>query len=172
MNELFTEAAPDLSDPLGLMRACHRRVLEHCDLMGRLAEHIAHKGVDAEAREAARRIHRYFSIAAAHHHQDEEDDLFPRLNRVSLKLADVIHRLRQDHVRLGALWGELEPLLARPGDIADPERFGEQCKTLCAGYREHIRVEEEELFDVAQHLLSTDDLRAIELAMRERREHD
>ncbi len=168
-NELFPPAAPDFSDPLGMLRACHERVLKHCDIIESLAAHLADKGVDQDAREAAAQVHRYFSIAAKHHHEDEEHDVFPRLARQSLKLADLVHSLKQDHERLEALWAEIEPLLAKPAAIQDTEAFLSLSERFAAAYREHVRRENSDLLDMAQHIFGSDELKKIGQAMAERR---
>jgi len=168
-DELFPPAAPDFNDPLGLLRACHERIFQHCDLVVNLAAHLADEGIDQEAREAAAQVHRYFSVAAKHHHQDEEQDLFPRLARQSLKLADLIHQLKQEHVRLDALWDEIAPLLAKPATIEDTEAFQSLAERFADAYREHARRENSELLDMAQHIFSSDELKQIGQAMAERR---
>jgi len=165
----FPPAAPDFSDPLGLLRACHERIFQHCDMVENLAAHLAGKGVDLEATEAAAKIRRYFSVAAKHHHEDEEQDLFPRLSRQSLKLADLIHTLKQDHAQLEALWAEIAPLLAKPTTITDVEAFRKQAKQFAEAYRNHAHKENSELLEIARHILSRDELRQIGRSMAERR---
>lgn len=168
-DELFPSAAPDFSDPLGLLRACHDRILRNCETLERLADHVADEGVDAEVRKAAGQVYRYFTTAGRLHHQDEEEDLFPRLARQSLKLADIIHALRQDHERLDALWADLEAEVERPAAITDPSGFRQRVAALATAYREHIRKENDDLLEMAQHILGPDELRRIGSAMSERR---
>lgn len=170
MTEPFPESAPDFDDPLGLLRACHQRMLAQCDLLEKLATHLQMNGVDADARTAARRVQTYFSTAAVHHHQDEEQDVFPRVVRSSLKMATVIHELKQDHEKLAAAWNDIGPMLGQLQHIGDTTRFRALVHGFCQAYREHIQIEEEDFLDVAQHILSSDDLRAIGKSMRERRQ--
>lgn len=165
----FPEAAPDFSDPLGLLRACHERILQHCAMLERLVEHLRAHGADAEVRSAAGKIHHYFSTAGQHHHQDEEQDLFPRLARQSLKLADLVHRLRQDHGRMEALWQQLGPQLASPARISDIDGFAAQVAEFGTLYREHIARENDDLLEIARHILSSDDLKKLGKQMAERR---
>jgi hemerythrin-like domain-containing protein len=168
-NSPFPSAAPDFSDPLGLLRACHDRVLQHCDTLLNLAAHIGDKGVDQDAREAAAQVHKYFSVAGKHHHQDEEQDIFPRLARQSLKLADRVHRLKQDHQAIDTLWGQLAPLLTRPAAIEDSAAFLELAQQFADTYRAHVLRENEDLLDMAQHIFSRDELEDIGKKMAERR---
>jgi hemerythrin-like domain-containing protein len=162
-------AAHDFSNPLALLRACHERILRHGELLLTLADHIATNGVDAQAREAAAGIYKYFSVAGRHHHQDEEQDLFPRLARQSLKLADRVHALKQQHQSIDALWQQLMPLLTRPASIEDPDAFRALAEQFAAAYRDHIQKENEELLDIAQHIFSREELKQIGEKMAERR---
>lgn len=168
-NSPFPSAAPDFSDPLGLLRACHERVLQHCDTLENLAAHIGDKGIDQDAKEAAAQIHKYFSVAGKHHHQDEEQDIFPRLARISLKLADRVHKLKKEHEAIDAMWEPLAPLLARPATITDTDAFSTMAQQYADANRDHVRSENEELLDMAQHIFGRDELNAIGEKMAERR---
>jgi len=168
-HDLFPTAAPDFSDPLGLLRACHERVLQHCETLLKLADHLATQGVDQEAREAAAKVFKYFSVAGRHHHQDEEQDLFPRLARQSLKLAELVHQLKQEHQVLDALWEQLQPLLAKPATIEDSTAFLALAQQFAEAYRTHVQRENEELLDRAQHIFGRDELKQIGEKMAERR---
>lgn len=165
----FPETAPDFHDPIGLMKACHRRILHHCDTLERLAQHMQEKGVDADARKAAGDVYRYFSKAGKHHHDDEEIDLFPFMARQSLKLADVVHRLRQQHEILDQKWTLLSLQLERIAALQDFAAFAKLAGETATLYREHIALEEDELLDIAVHILSRDDQEKIGKAMAERR---
>lgn len=165
----FPEAAPDFSDPLGLLRACHGRIEQHCATLQQLIPHLREHGVDAEARTAAHNIHRYFSTAGQLHHQDEEQDLFPRLARQSLKLADLVYRLRQEHERMEALWRQLAPQLEKPDRIEDVEALARLVEEFTTLYHGHIARENEELLELARHIFSSDELKKLGTRMAERR---
>ncbi len=167
---LFPPAAPDFSDPIGLLKACHTRIQAHCETLQRLLPHLRQQGLDGEARQAIGRVLRYFGSAAQHHHEDEEQEIFPRLVRQSLKLADLIHRLRSDHQAMAERWAQMQPLLQRPENLlADLDAFAAQVEAFSALYEGHIRLEEEELLEIARHILSSADLAKIGQAMAERR---
>ena len=169
MNESLVPELPDFDDPLGVLRACHERMLAHCEILRKLPAHIAANGVDDEARSAVNRVVSYFSTSAAHHHQDEEQDLFPILNRQSLKLADIVYRLKQDHEKLDQLWQQLLPDLKKPGALAENTGFAGHANSFCEAYVEHINVENKELLNMAQHILSHKQLQDIGRAMARRR---
>ena len=165
----FPSAAPNFSDPLGLLRACHERIFRHCDTLEKLPTHFAEKGADQEFHAAAAKIHRYFCEAAVHHHADEEQDLFPLLARQSLKMADTLLRLKQEHEQLDALWKELEPLLAKPSAIKDPSTLETLTRRFAEANRRHAQKENEEVLDIARHSLNRDELKKLGRSMAERR---
>jgi hemerythrin-like domain-containing protein len=168
-SDLFPAPAPNFADPLGLLRACHGRIRHHCETLAKLSAHIQANGVDSEARKAAAQVLLYFNTAGRHHHGDEDEDLFPLLARQSLKLADKVHRARQDHAALDGLWQQLAPLLERPATITDPALFAAAADAFCARQLQHLGYEEEELLEVAQHILGRDDLKRLGNAMAKRR---
>jgi hemerythrin-like domain-containing protein len=169
MTESLVPQLPDFDDPLGVLRACHERMLSHCDMLQKLPAHLAASGVDDEARSAVNRIVSYFSTSAVHHHQDEEQDLFPLLNRQSLKLADIVYRLKKDHEQLDELWKQLLPELKKPASLGENPDFAAHVDAFCAAYRAHISVENKELLSMAQHILSHKQLQDIGKAMARRR---
>lgn len=169
MNDLQPDPAPDFNDPLGLLQACHQRILARCEMLEKLLPHIAAQGVDSEARSAIRNISDYFSTAAVHHSQDEEVDLFPSLNRQSLKLADSVSRLRKQHEALQCLQGSILGALKQSAGLADNAAFASDVTAFCSLYREHIKTEEKELFSIARHILSSRQLEDLGDAMAQRR---
>ncbi|HED16939.1 MAG TPA: hemerythrin domain-containing protein [Gammaproteobacteria bacterium] len=170
MDALIPESAPDFSDPLGLLLACHQRMREHCELLQRCAQHLSDKGLDEDAKKAAAQVHRYFSTAAMFHHRDEEEDLFPLLIRSSMKMADVINQLKQQHAEIQALWQELAPLLARPASIENPTAFTELSEQYASLYQKHLAYEEQEFLNIAVHMLSQKQLDQIGCSMKKRRQ--
>jgi len=161
--------APDFNDPLGLLKACHQRILGFCELLVKIVGHIAASGVDDDVKKAANKVHYYFSTAAILHHQDEELDLFPILVGESLKIATIIHELKQDHVNLDKTWKQLEPLLAKPDSIKNTDDFNQHVEKFCSTYREHIQKEEDNFLSMAQHMLSTEQLQQLGNRMKDRR---
>lgn len=165
----FPEPAPDFSDPLGLLRACHLRVIAHCDTLERLAAHLTEQGCDEEVCQAAARVQRYFSSAGQHHHEDEEQDLFPALARLSPQLADRIHHLHAEHTELDTLWEVLEPQLMEPAAIEDASAFAALAVRYAETQREHVRQEDEGLLKEARELFNAEQLRTLGQSMAARR---
>ena len=158
MSAIFPATAAGFDHPIDILDGCHQRIRRHCELIGRLAEHLAAKGADAEARRAARSIVRFFETAGANHHRDEEDDLFPTLERIAPSLElnavrDLVHRLRKDHRKLDGLWLQMR---VRLGEVAagDPVRIDPKAAAAFAlAYYRHIALEEAELLPLARRLL-------------------
>jgi hemerythrin-like domain-containing protein len=166
---MFDPPAPDFNDPLGLLSACHQRMLSFCKLLEKLQQHIQTHGVDGDATEAALKIHRYFSSSAVLHHMDEEQDLFPLLSQ-SVSMNDLTPRLLQQHEQLNALWNELAPLLAEPVKIPANRDFNVLADQFCGAYREHISNEEEQLLPRARQTLTKEQLEQMGRNMKQRRE--
>jgi len=164
------DPAPDFSDPLGLLKACHQRILGFCDLLEKVNDHLQQHELDDDARQAIGRILHYFTTAGKLHHLDEEQDVFPLLIDQSLKMADIIHHLKQDHLQLDSAWAQLEPLLSKPETIESDPDFSDKVATLCTTYRNHIRKEEDEFLSTAQHILGNDQLKLLGKNMKKRRE--
>jgi hemerythrin-like domain-containing protein len=161
MNNGLPEELPGFDDPLGLLRACHKKMLAHCDLLeGILASPDA---------ESAARVHRYFSISAPLHHRDEEEDLFPRINRQSLKIAELVHNLKKEHQELNHLWGRIAADLKSLPPDGFSEDFLDAAREFCRINRAHIRVENMQLLPMAAGILSQQDLGALGETMAARR---
>ncbi len=167
------EPAPTFDHPLEMLHACHDKILRQCRLLEKLAPHMADKGCDEQARQAAQGILRYFDSAGQFHHLDEEEDLFPAL-RLSAgvdreKLESLLDRLLSEHVKMLAAWNALRPILLRIAD-GTATRIPEALKdTFISRYTNHIAVEEGDLLPLAARLLDPSKLAPIGQRMAERR---
>lgn len=160
-NSGIPKQLPGFDDPIGLLRACHDKMLAHCDLLEQL--------LDTPDNAGAQQVVRYFSTSATLHHRDEEEDLFPLINRQSMKIAELIHQLRNQHAQLDQLWSELSPALRsvpKDGFHADFRANAAKFCTLC---REHIQRENRELLPLASSSLSRQQLGIIGEKMAARR---
>jgi len=186
--DLF-ETAPTFDDPLGMLRACHRRIERALDVMARVAACEKHGPLDAAAREALRRTLHYFNTGVPRHAADEEESLFPRLRAAtgkplsggrvpSLPLLDTLRKLQAleaEHARADAAHRELDALgegLLATGRFERSEeraRFGALIEELRALYAGHIRIEDEELFPLAAELVDAQEQESIGTEMAHRR---
>ena len=160
--------------PLEMLAACHHRIQRQCETLRRLLPHVAAHGADAQAREAAQAVMRYFDLAAVDHHADEEQDLFPALlesmaGSDPVCLRDLVGALTQQHRELEAHWQALRQALQRvaAGDAA--ALTPELVERFVAAYTQHLAREEAELLPMAARLIDETTLQAIGRAMRLRR---
>ena len=167
--ENLHDKLPGFDEPLALLRACHKNILAHCDRLEALVLHVEAQGIDDEARKTARDIVRYFSTSARLHHRDEEEDLFPRLNRQSLRIAELIQDLKQEHTRLDQLWEVMvTELKSLPGNGFSDD-FLQANRDFCTLSRQHVNRENMEFLPLAASSLSQLDLGEIGASMADRR---
>jgi hemerythrin-like domain-containing protein len=169
----------DFDQPLDMLQDCHRRVERFLAMLARAGDE-APSPLDAEWRNALHAALEYFTNAAPLHTQDEEVSLFPRLrmhaNRPDVATAlAVVERLEHEHDEAAILHAEHDRtgrawLMQGDVDAADRRRFVELSTRLRAIYVEHIRAEEAHVFVTARSALDADELQAIGVEMRERRE--
>ncbi len=170
---LFGPAAT-FEAPLEMLAACHGRIERQCATLRRLLPHLAAHGADAQAREAAQAVMRYFDHAAVDHHADEEQDLFPALLEAmagsdAVCLRDLTGQLTQQHRELESHWRALRQVLeciaagqTHALDAALVERF-------VGAYEQHLQRENDELLPMAARLIDEAALQRIGRAMRLRR---
>lgn len=163
-------AAPGFDDPLGVLRACHRRIERQLATLGRLRRHLPEHHADRDARLAATAILRYFDTAAVHHHADEEASLFPRLLRAAPDMAGLAAALEREHGELAAHWMRIRPLLSAIVAGSGAYLPARGVAALCDAYAAHIAREEGALLPRAAEALSADDLAAIGGEMAARRD--
>jgi hemerythrin-like domain-containing protein len=160
---------PDFNDPLAILRSDHARILEHCEILEQLLPHLAENAVDDKARSAISSLLHYFTSGAVHHHLDKEQHLYPILNRQSLKLADIVYRLKREQDELAGLWKSIEGQLKTPATLQDNKAFATEVEKFCSDYRQHLAYETRELLGIAQHILSQRQLQELGDAMAKRR---
>jgi hemerythrin-like domain-containing protein len=168
MRPLLQPVAPSIDDPIELLQACHDKVRRFAGLTLRLRAHLAERGADDQAQEAARSILRYFDMAAPLHHDDEDLDLFPALRALGqAELTARIDELEAQHVSLSRLWQALHPWLSATAagqSCAAPAEVDE----FATAYPAHAAREETEIYPAAAQL-SVVQLRHISDAMVRRR---
>jgi hemerythrin-like domain-containing protein len=160
---------PGFDDPLGMLRSAQQQILDHCTLLEDLVERCTGQDIDSEARQAAQQITRCFSTSATLHHRDMETDLYPRLNRQSLKLAELVQELKQGHKDLAAHWETLAPTLKQLPAAGFSSEFAQAARDFCEQYRQHINREKIEFLPLVSSSLSQQQLREVGEAMAERR---
>lgn len=167
-------AAAGFDAPLDMLSACHERIEKQCATLRRLPAHLAAHGADADARQAAANVMRYFDTAGRNHHADEECDLFPALlesmaGSDAVCLRDITTALTREHRELDGVWRTLRAQLqslaqgdASALDAATVDDFVNR-------HARHIAREEDELLPMARRLLSDEQIQDIARAMQARR---
>lgn len=143
--------------PFEMLEACHERVLRMLALLDRLRTHLATRGCDDSARQAARDILRYFDQAAPLHHEDEELHVFPPLlEQGDAQTVALVQRLQREHGLMGADWAQARlPLLALAEGRSDgfSAADGEVFERFAACYASHVENEERLAYPQARGLL-------------------
>ena len=170
----FPVLAAEFEAPLEMLAACHGRIRNQCATLSRLKSHVAAQGIDESARNAARRVIRYFDSAARDHHEDEEQDLFPALlesmaGSDPVCIRELIDSLTDDHRELARRWDIVRTWMVavEAGDAPPPD--AEEIDSFVDLYERHATREEQELFPMAARLLGTKELEQIGRSMRLRR---
>lgn len=165
------------SDPTALLSDCHRRIEMFLGSLQQIAP-LIERPLEQDAHTALDTSLRYFREAAPKHTADEENSLFPRLRQVEnadVKSAlAILDALESDHRRADSLHAEVDALGSKalqhgplsPGEAA---RFRDAVAELGSIYKDHIRIEDDTVFPVADRTLAPTDKSAIALEMAARR---
>lgn len=171
MRPLHAPPAAGFDEPFALMGACHERVARTLGLLERIGAHVAAHGCDAQARDAAKDVLRYFTIAAPLHHEDEERHVLPRLRAQGrTALAD---RLHADHHEMETRWSAIAPELMaiRDGGLdldglaATRARWAE----FATLYAAHLEAEDHDAYPAVGVDLAESELQAMGAEMAARR---
>jgi hemerythrin-like domain-containing protein len=179
MSMIQIGAAPghDFSNPLGVLSDCHRRIEYFIHLLVTVTEH-AHGGpLNAEQHDALEAALRYFAEAAPKHTADEEESLFPQLRASQHPRAQeavaIAAALSRDHHGAAAHHAAVDLLGRRwlaDGHLAAAAsaELAAHLAELTAMYRDHIAVEDGELFPLARRVLPAAAIAALgrEMALR------
>ncbi|MFN3648391.1 MAG: hemerythrin domain-containing protein [Armatimonadota bacterium] len=172
LNDPF-QTAPTFDDPLGMLRACHRRIEAALTRLGRVVELEREGELPEPARTALRQVLDYFAIGVPRHSADEDESLFPRLR--SELAGEAVATIAEEHAALETLHHELDRIgrrlveTGRCANAAERERLGELADRLQAIYGGHIRREDEELFPLAERTVAAEVLQEVGAEMAARR---
>jgi hemerythrin-like domain-containing protein len=165
------------ADPIGLLTDCHRRIERFLSVLAKISED-AQETLTEEQQKALETALRYFREAAPKHTADEEESLFPRLRRINhpdvhcvLSTVDV---LASQHVEADRAHAEVDQLgrsWLQTGSLSAGHRarFAARTAELMDLYRNHILVEEGELFPAAAKALDDAQRHAMGKEMAARR---
>jgi hemerythrin-like domain-containing protein len=167
------DPSPGFEQPFEMLRACHERIERMLALLGRLRQHVAQRGADEQARQAARDVMRYFDVAAPQHHLDEERHVLPRLEASGdPSQVDMARRLHDDHRTMEARWALARPVLHALAEGAmdrlDEDSEG-KLQSFASTYAEHIAAEESLAFPAVSRAIDPAALGAMSEDMMRRR---
>jgi hemerythrin-like domain-containing protein len=178
MVDIGERPARSFADPMGLLSDCHRRIERFLNLLMTVTEQARGGALTAEQREALEASLRYFREAAPTHTSDEENSLFPRLRAMPdprvRAVVDRVRALEADHRAAAVDHAEVEKLGQRwlaTGHLGAGEtrELAARLQELDALYRQHIAVEDGEVFPLAREVLRGDEVAQIGEEMARRR---
>lgn len=173
MTDLF-DTAPGFDQPIAVLKHCHDRIRKQLATLERLASHLPHSGADADARQAAQSVLRYFTQAAGKHHQDEEQDLLPVLRSVAegedaALLDGLMPELLKQHRDMDAAWLSLQSRLEAIAAGTASELSSDEVRRFSDMYTAHMKEEEAHIAPMAKRLFSDAQMKQLGDAMRARR---
>jgi hemerythrin-like domain-containing protein len=166
-------------EPLGLLSDCHRRIEHFLETLTALAARAGGAPLSDPHRLTLDAALTYFATAAPRHTADEEESLFPRLRAsadpAALRALDIVARLEHDHAEAAAHHQAVDALGRRwlEQGTLDADRTRElrgHLAALALIYRDHIAIEDRELFPSAARLLTADQVREVGREMAARRQ--
>ena len=166
----------DFDDPLGMLSDCHRRIESFLAALVAIARQHRGGPLDEAARASLTKALEYFRHSGPRHTADEEESLFPRMqeSEAGAQALRSIEALHADHVRADRAHAEIDRLGSRwldEGQLSDRDstRMHELLEELAVLYKQHIGIEDTELFPAAGRILSREHLASIGDEMARRR---
>jgi hemerythrin-like domain-containing protein len=170
----FAAPAPSFDEPLDMLAACHDRIEAQLATLEKLIEHLANKGADPAAREAAAQVMRYFDTAGVEHHRDEDEDIFPLLRNLAAErnrpeVSAIINGLEEDHATMDAQWSRLRERLTAVVEGRDARLDTEDVAHFAWLYRRHMEKESALVLPFAREAVSETQRAALGEKMAARR---
>jgi pyridoxamine 5'-phosphate oxidase len=169
------DSAPGFDQPIAVLKHCHDRIRKQLATMEKLVPHLAAKGADAAAQQAAQAVLKYFSQAAPLHHEDEEQDLIPMLQQNAhdadaATLQELVPVVLDEHRQMEGLWQGLHAQLKGIADGgSDAVLWGQDVRHFAELYRQHMEREEGVIAPMAKRLFNTEQMARLGAAMQRRR---
>lgn len=165
--------APSFAQPLDMLTACHDRLQRMLALLDRLRAYLPQHGADAQARQAAIDVMRYFDVASPAHHRDEELHVFPPLLAPGAPAqAELVARLLRDHQAMDAAWTPARAVLSAIAEgtlAALPAQAQAALDRFASLHADHLRAEEAMAYPAVRALLPPDAVAAMGAEMASRR---
>ena len=168
----------DFDDPLGLLADCHRRVEYVLDQLLRITRLTSGRSLDPEEWSQLHKALHHFETYEPWHTADEEESLFPRLHASqgpeAARVAQLLKQLERAREMMHIHRRMISVFCRRWLDHGflseiDTRNLLDRLIDLESIYREHITIEDRELFPAAARLLSVGQLEEIGREMAARR---
>lgn len=164
--------APAFDDPLAVLQATHQRIDTQLAALELLPAHLAERGADPTAREAARFALRFFATTAADHERDEEESLFPLLRERAgerFEISAIVNEIETEHATLQAQWRRLQNLLEAIARGDEATLAAADVAGFAWLYRRHLEKETAVVLPFARETLNAADRAALGERMAARR---
>lgn len=174
MSNSLIDTAPDFSQPIAVLKHCHDRIRKQLATLHNLLAHVPGHGADAQARQAAQAVLKYFNSAAHFHHQDEERNLLPMLHATArgddaALLQGMMPVILAQHEQMDGDWLIIKSQLDHIAAGTDTALNGEAVRQFVADYTAHMEQEERHIAPMAKRLFSPQQMLELGNAMQARR---
>jgi hemerythrin-like domain-containing protein len=171
--ELF-QPLPDFDRPIEALFICHSNILRRMDQLEGLAAQLLDEGTPVFAAQIPvwEEIVSFFRHSIANHTRDEDEGLFPLLGD---RAGEIVERMTFDHRWIEqseeTMISRFEALRsgAHPVSNTAVRELAMMAREVTRHYRSHIKHENEEIFPVADQLLTADEKARLGDVMRRHR---
>jgi hemerythrin-like domain-containing protein len=172
MEKAASQEKITMSKALSVIRDEHRSIGAILHGMQYLVEEIRARKAKVDPRVFAAMLYYLDTFSERMHHPKEDRFLFAPLKRHGREADPVVSQLESDHAEGGRALRRLEQFLIRYEEGGDREfpAFARAVDEFVQSYWEHMRIEEEQLFPLAEKLLTPDDWYVADRAFAENRD--
>jgi hemerythrin-like domain-containing protein len=172
MEKAVSQEEMTMSKALSVIRDEHRSIGAILHGMQYLVEEIRARKAKVDPRVFAAMLYYLDTFSERMHHPKEDRFLFAPLKRHGREADPVVSQLESDHAEGGRALRRLEQFLIRYEEGGDREfpAFARAVDEFVQSYWEHMRLEEEQLFPLAEKLLTPDDWYVVDRAFAENRD--
>jgi len=175
---LYAGPAAGFDQPFEMLLACHERIERMLCLLEKLAIRLTASGLDQDCKDAATDVMRYFDLAGPAHHQDEELHVLPLLKSGAIDEQQLAKRIEREHLLMAQQWKVLRQDLGMlcttdegaPGNLSLSQGWQQRWDGFAQLHREHIGLEESEIFIKARERLDAASLEIMSHEMAQRRQ--
>ncbi len=165
----------DFDNPLEILSDCHRHIEHFLDVLLHITRSRAGQSLSSDEWTAIARAVHYFETDEPWHTADEIQSLFPRLrDTAGVRAETLVVQLEHDQEMANAHHRMISVFCRRWLDhgylsTVDTRNLTDRLEGLQAIYRQHIAIEDRELFPLAAYLLPSRQLQEIGREMAARR---